>query len=164
MFVVEIGAVITSFITVLQLVTASGNFGFSLQISLWLWFTVLFANFAEAMAEARGRAQADTLRATKKETPARLLRNGHEEMVPSSQLRRGDVVLVRENEIVPGDGEVHRGCRLRQRSGNHRRVGPCPEGAGHRHPVECDGRYASGERLAADPRSARILARRSSTA
>ena len=83
--------------------------GFSLQISLWLWFTVLFANFAEAMAEARGKAQADTLRATKKETPARVLRNAHEETISSSGLRRGDLVLVRENEIVPSDGEVIEG-------------------------------------------------------
>jgi K+-transporting ATPase ATPase B chain len=109
MFVVEIGAVITTLITAQQLVTRSGDIGFSLQISLWLWFTVLFANFAEAVAEARGKAQADTLRATKRETPARLLRGGQEEMVASSALRKGDVVLVRETELVPGDGEVIEG-------------------------------------------------------
>ena len=109
MFVVEIGAVVTTCITAQQIVTRSGDIGFSLQISAWLWFTVLFANFAEAMAEARGKAQADTLRATKRETPARLLRNAREEMVSSSQLRRGDVVLVRENELIPGDGEVIEG-------------------------------------------------------
>src|SRR5262245_25838542 len=101
MFVVEIGAAITTI-----LLPFSANLGFTLQITLWLWFTVLFANFAEAMAEARGKAQADTLRATKKETPARRVRNGHEEMCSSSDLRKGDIVIVREGEIIPGDGEV----------------------------------------------------------
>ena len=86
-----------------------GNVGFTFQISFWLWFTVVFANFAEAMAEARGKAQADTLRATKKETPARRVRNGREEMCSSSDLRKGDVVIVREGEIIPGDGEVLEG-------------------------------------------------------
>jgi K+-transporting ATPase ATPase B chain len=109
MFVVEVGAAITTVIAAQQLVTHTGNAGFSLQISLWLWFTVLFANFAEAMAEVRGKAQADTLRATKGETPARLLLDEREEMVSSSQLRQGDVVLVREGEIIPGDGEVIEG-------------------------------------------------------
>jgi K+-transporting ATPase ATPase B chain len=109
MFVVEIGALITTIILVQEIVTAAGGIGFTLQITLWLWFTVLFANFAEAMAEARGKAQADTLRATKKETPARRLRDGREEMVSSSDLRKGDIVLVREGEIIPGDGEVAEG-------------------------------------------------------
>src|SRR5438132_11896425 len=109
MFVVEVGAAITTVVLLQQIVTASGNTGFTLQITLWLWFTVLFANFAEAMAEARGKAQADTLRATKKETPARLLRDGREEMVSSSDLRKGDIVLVREGETIPGDGEVIEG-------------------------------------------------------
>ncbi len=109
MFVVEIGAAITSIVTVQQLLTGSSSFGFSLQITAWLWFTVLFANFAEAMAEARGRAQADTLRATKRDTPARVLRNGREETVSSSELRKGDIVLVRDGEIVPSDGEILEG-------------------------------------------------------
>jgi potassium-transporting ATPase ATP-binding subunit len=109
MFVVEVGAAITTIVMLQQIVGGTGNVGFTLQITLWLWFTVLFANFAEAMAEARGKAQADTLRATKKETPARRLRNGHEEMVSSSELRKGDIVLVREGEIIPGDGEVIEG-------------------------------------------------------
>jgi K+-transporting ATPase ATPase B chain len=109
MFVVEIGAAITTIVMVQQIVTGTGNIGFTLQITLWLWFTVLFANFAEAMAEARGKAQADTLRATKKETPARRVRDGREEMCSSSDLRKGDIVLVREGEIIPGDGEVLEG-------------------------------------------------------
>ncbi len=69
MFVVEIGAAITTIAMLGQIATGTGNIGFTLQISLWLWFTVVFANFAEAMAEARGKAQADTLRATKRVTP-----------------------------------------------------------------------------------------------
>ena len=109
MFVVEVGAAITTIVLVQQIATRTGNIGFTLQITLWLWFTVLFANFAEAMAEARGKAQADTLRATKKETPARRLRDGREETVSSSELRKGDIVLVREGEIIPGDGEVVEG-------------------------------------------------------
>jgi K+-transporting ATPase ATPase B chain len=109
MFVVEIGAAITTLILLQQIATRTANIGFSLQITLWLWFTVLFANFAEAMAEARGKAQADTLRATKKETPARRVRSGREEMVSSSDLRKGADVLVREGEIIPADGEVIEG-------------------------------------------------------
>jgi K+-transporting ATPase ATPase B chain len=108
MFVVEVGSVLVTFWAFRDLLQGD-DVGFAFQIAAWLWFTVLFANFAEAMAEARGKAQADTLRATKKDTPARRLRNGTEEMVPSSQLRRGDIVLVREGEIIPGDGEVIEG-------------------------------------------------------
>ncbi|HEY3108163.1 MAG TPA: potassium-transporting ATPase subunit KdpB [Chloroflexota bacterium] len=109
MLVVEVGAVVTTLVMIEQIVTATGNVGFTLQITLWLWFTVLFANFAEAMAEARGRAQADTLRATKRDTPARRLVAGREETVSSSALRKGDLILVREGEIIPGDGEVVEG-------------------------------------------------------
>src|SRR5712675_1470952 len=88
MFVVEIGSVIT---TVL-LFKGGAGFKFNLQITLWLWFTVVFANFAEAMAEGRGKAQADTLRKARSETVAnRLLENGEIEKVPSSKLRTGDV-------------------------------------------------------------------------
>jgi K+-transporting ATPase ATPase B chain len=108
MFVVEAGSVLTTFWAFRDLFQGD-DVGFPFQIAAWLWFTVLFANFAEAMAEARGKAQADTLRATKRDTPARRLRNGTEEMVSSSQLRRDDVVLVREGEIIPGDGEVIEG-------------------------------------------------------
>ena len=110
MLVVEVGSALTTFWAFKQLfVGPPGHIGFAFLITAWLWFTVLFANFAEAMAEARGRAQADTLRGAKKETPARLLGDGKEEMILSSQLRRGDIVLVRQNEIMPGDGEVVEG-------------------------------------------------------
>ena len=106
MFVVEIGSVIT---TVL-LFKGGTAFKFNLQITLWLWFTVLFANFAEAMAEGRGKAQADTLRKARSETMAnRLLKNGEIEKVPSSKLRAGDLVLVSASEFIPSDGEIIEG-------------------------------------------------------
>jgi K+-transporting ATPase ATPase B chain len=106
MFVVEIGSVIT---TVL-LFKGGGALKFNLQITLWLWFTVLFANFAEAMAEGRGKAQADTLRKARSETVAnRIAGDGSIEQVPSSKLRAGDVVLVSEGEFIPSDGEIIEG-------------------------------------------------------
>src|SRR5213082_3061261 len=105
-FVVEIGSVIT---TVL-LFKGGAAFKFNLQITLWLWFTVLFANFAEAMAEGRGKAQAETLRKARAETQAHRLRtDGSTETVPSSKLRSGDVVVVSAGEFIPGDGEVIEG-------------------------------------------------------
>jgi len=109
MFVTEVGAVIT---TVLLFTGGQGAaFGFLLQITLWLWFTVLFANFAEAMAEGRGKAQADTLRKARTETKANRLRSdGKTEEVPSSKLKKGDVVIVRAGEFIPGDGEIIEGA------------------------------------------------------
>jgi K+-transporting ATPase ATPase B chain len=110
MFVVEVGALLTSIQLVRDALHHSGEFGFGLQITLWLWFTVLFANFAEAMAEGRGKAQAETLRKARAETEARRLRpDGCTEVVPSSKLRTGDQVLVSAGEFVPGDGEVVEG-------------------------------------------------------
>jgi K+-transporting ATPase ATPase B chain len=106
MFVVEVGSVVTTAL----LFREKQSFAFNLQITLWLWFTVLFANFAEAMAEGRGKAQADTLRKARSETVAkRLLPNGTTETVPSAKLRSGDVVVVTASELVPGDGEVIEG-------------------------------------------------------
>jgi K+-transporting ATPase ATPase B chain len=110
MFVVEVGAVITLVVLASNLVQHHGDFRFGLQITLWLWFTVLFANFAEAMAEGRGKAQAETLRKARAETEARKLReDGTTEMLPSSKLRAGDVVVVAACEFIPGDGEVIEG-------------------------------------------------------
>jgi potassium-transporting ATPase ATP-binding subunit len=107
MFVVEVGAALTTLQLIWNSTHHSGGLGFGLQITLWLWFTVLFANFAEAMAEGRGKAQADTLRKARAETQAhRLCSDGHTEIVPSSKLRSGDVVLVTAGELIPGDGEV----------------------------------------------------------
>ncbi|HZQ69691.1 MAG TPA: potassium-transporting ATPase subunit KdpB [Terriglobales bacterium] len=107
MFVVEIGSVIT---TVL-LFKGGTAFKFNLQITLWLWFTVLFANFAEAMAEGRGKAQADTLRKARSETIANRVtgNNGQVEKVPSSKLRAGDFVMVAAGEFIPSDGEIIEG-------------------------------------------------------
>jgi len=107
MFVVEIGSVIT---TVL-LLKRGAAFKFNLQITLWLWFTVLFANFAEAMAEGRGKAQADTLRRARSETMAnRILdEDGRTEQVPSSKLRAGEMVFVSAGEFIPSEGEIIEG-------------------------------------------------------
>ncbi len=110
MFVVEVGAMLTTIQLVWNALHHSGQFGFGLQITIWLWFTVLFANFAEAMAEGRGKAQADTLRKARAETQAHLLRSdGSTEVVPSSKLRAGDIVLVVAGDFIPGDGEVIEG-------------------------------------------------------
>jgi potassium-transporting ATPase ATP-binding subunit len=110
MFVVEVGALLTSIQLVRDTLDHAGQFGFDLQITLWLWFTVLFANFAEAMAEGRGKAQAETLRKARAETAARCLRPDKSvEVVSSSKLRSGDVVLVAAGEFIPGDGEVIEG-------------------------------------------------------
>src|SRR5450759_2668752 len=107
MFVVEVGSVVT---TLLLFRAPRGSFGFNLQITLGLWFTGLFANFAEAMAEGRGKAQADTLRKARSETKAnRFLASGETEVVPSSKLRTGDLVLVSAGEFIPGDGEIIEG-------------------------------------------------------
>jgi len=110
MLVVEIGAVITTYDLVRDHMLHLAGFGFELQITLWLWFTVLFANFAEAMAEGRGKAQADTLRKARSETIAkRILPNGTLEEVTGSKLRAGDRVKVVAGEFIPGDGEVVEG-------------------------------------------------------
>ena len=109
-FVVEVGAVLTTVFLIRDLIAGAADKGFNLQIALWLWFTVLFANFAEAMAEARGKAQADSLRKTKTDSLAkRLLPNGKTEQVSASQLRSGDMVVCEAGEIIPGDGEVVEG-------------------------------------------------------
>ena len=107
MFVVEVGSVITSIYVVRNLLGGHHSLRFDLQITLWLWFTVLFANFAEAMAEGRGKAQADALRKAKSETTAvRLRLDGSTENIPSSDLRSGDVCLIVAGSMIPGDGEV----------------------------------------------------------
>ncbi len=110
MFVVEVGAAITTIFLARDILAGVSGFGFQLQIALWLWFTVLFANFAEAMAEARGKAQADTLRKTKTDALARRVTAGGKiEMVPASKLRAGDIAICEVGDIIPGDGEVIEG-------------------------------------------------------
>jgi K+-transporting ATPase ATPase B chain len=107
MFVVEVGAALTTVFVIKDAFSGAGGTLFGIQIALWLWFTVVFANFAEAMAEARGKAQADALRKTKTDTMARkVLPNDKFEMVPASKLRAGDVVYCEAGYLIPGDGEV----------------------------------------------------------
>ena len=107
MFVVEVGAVVTTVVLIRDFSRPSSGLGFEVQITLWLWFTVLFANFAEAMAEGRGKAQADTLRKARAETMAnRMKADGQIETVAGSKLRAGDLVIVKACEFIPGDGEV----------------------------------------------------------
>ena len=112
MFIVEITAVL---VTITALANATGlqpaaGLGFQVQIAVWLWFTVLFATYAEAVAEARGRAQAATLRRTRSESIAhRRLADGSLEDVGSSELRKGDIIVVEEGETIPGDGDVIEG-------------------------------------------------------
>ncbi|MGH7438968.1 MAG: potassium-transporting ATPase subunit KdpB, partial [Polyangiaceae bacterium] len=114
MFVVEVGSVMTSCLFV-QAVLGHGEApaGFILAISLWLWFTVLFANFAEAMAEGRGKAQADSLRKARKDIQARRLAEARRDATPisvtASQLRKGDIVLVEAGDFIPCDGEIVEG-------------------------------------------------------
>jgi potassium-transporting ATPase ATP-binding subunit len=112
MFVVEVVAGVTTILFLRDLLSGTGQPAFVGHISAWLWFTVLFANFAEAMAEGRGKAQADTLRRTKTETVAKRLRRAElreYESVPGTSLRQGDVVLVEAGDIIPGDGDVIEG-------------------------------------------------------
>ncbi|HOX47213.1 MAG TPA: potassium-transporting ATPase subunit KdpB [Myxococcota bacterium] len=111
MFVVEIGCVLTTVLWVRDLFFSSPSapLWFSASVTLWLWFTVVFANFAEAMAEGRGKAQAESLRKTREETSAIRRVDGQEETVPSSRLRKGDIVIVEAGMLIPGDGEVVEG-------------------------------------------------------
>jgi K+-transporting ATPase ATPase B chain len=110
MFVVLVGSIFTTVVLVREIVRGASDVGFILQLALWLWFTVLFANFAEAMAEGRGKAQADELRRTRRQTQAKRLRNPPDlrsvETVASSSLRSGDVVVCTPGDVIPGDGEV----------------------------------------------------------
>ena len=110
MFIVEAGSLVTTIIFAQELATGAGRPLFTGQVAAWLWFTVLFANFAEALAEGRGKAQADTLRRARTETMANRLTNGARiERVPATTLRKGDLVLVRAGEFIPADGEIVEG-------------------------------------------------------
>src|ERR1700758_4206499 len=106
MFVTMVGAALTT----VGIFTAEASLrNFVAQLAIWLWFTVLFANFAEAMAEGRGKAQAASLRRARKETMARLLRNGREEQIPAPMLQKGDLVVCEAGDIIPADGDVIEG-------------------------------------------------------
>ena len=110
MFIVEVGSLLTTIVWIQELAAGTGNPLFTGQVAFWLWFTVLFANFAEAMAEGRGKAQAATLRKAKTETTAvRVLPGGQRETVNASSLRAGDVVRVEAGQMIPGDGEIIEG-------------------------------------------------------
>src|SRR5262245_36537070 len=113
MFVVLVGSALTTLVLVRDIVTGGGNIGFTLQLTLWLWFTVVFANFAEAMAEGRGKAQADALRATRTQTHTKRLTDPTDhlssELGRADDLRRGDIVLCGPGDMIPSDGEVIEG-------------------------------------------------------
>jgi len=113
MFVVLIGSVLTTAVLIRDALTAGEHLSFTLQIAIWLWFTVLFANFAEAMAEGRGKAQADTLRKARTQTQAKRIpsidRKSEAVLLPASSLRRGDCVLCTPGDVIPGDGDVVEG-------------------------------------------------------
>jgi K+-transporting ATPase ATPase B chain len=105
MFVTMVGAALTT----AEVFTWSTDQGFIVQLAIWLWFTVLFANFAEAVAEGRGKAQAATLRKARKETMARRVRNGREERIPAPELQKGDIVICEAADVIPADGDVIEG-------------------------------------------------------
>ena len=110
MFIVEVGSLLTTIIWIQELASGTGQALFTGQVAFWLWFTVLFANFAEAMAEGRGKAQAATLRKAKTETIAvRMLKGGQRETVNASALRAGDIVRVEAGQMIPGDGDIIEG-------------------------------------------------------
>jgi K+-transporting ATPase ATPase B chain len=113
MFVVWVGSILTTLVLVQDIVGRRGHLAFTFQIAVWLWFTVLFANFAEAMAEGRGKAQADAMRATRKQTRAKRMRSPDDhldiELVFATDLRIGDHVIVKAGEVIPADGEVVEG-------------------------------------------------------
>jgi potassium-transporting ATPase ATP-binding subunit len=110
MFMVWIGSVFITVVFIAGLIRGTFD-GFNLQIAVWLWFTVLFANFSESMAEIQGKARADALRAMRTKTIARRLtsNNGNEERVASIELRVGDRVVCETGDVIPGDGEVVEG-------------------------------------------------------
>ncbi len=113
MFVVLVGSVLTTLVLIRDVIARQGHTTFTLQLTIWLWFTVLFANFAEAMAEGRGKAQADTLRKARTQTQAKRIpsaeRRAETVTLAASSLRKGDLVLVMPGDLIPADGEVIEG-------------------------------------------------------
>ena len=139
---------------------------FIFAISLWLWFTVLFANFAEAMAEGRGRAQAAELRKTRQTVLARRLKDPDDlkeiEAVAGNDLKRGDLVIVAAGEVIPGDGEIIARRRERRRKRDHRRE-RTSDPRGRRRPERGHRRHAGAVRLAHHSHHDQSRARHSST-
>ena len=155
MFIVEIGSVLTTLAAIHDLFTG-GPFLLTIQISIWLWFTVIFANFAEAMAESRSRAQSDSLRRTRSEAVAkRVTPGGSTEQVPAVDLRKGDLILVEEGETIPGDGEIVEGVALIDESAVTGESAPVVrESGGDRSAVTGGTRLLSGKiqvRITANP-------------
>jgi len=155
MFIVAVGACVTTVISITDLATG-GPFLFDFQITLWLWFTVLFSNFAEALAEGRGKAQAEALRRTRSETLAqKLLPDGRVEEVPSLLLRKEDVICIQTGDVIPGDGEIVKGVALMDESAVTGESAPViRESGGDRSAVTGGTRLLSGEirvRITADP-------------
>jgi len=143
MFVVEVGTVIVGFLTVYYLFEDPSRFAYNAAIFLWLLLTVLFANFAEGLAEARGRAQAESLRKTRTDTPARRVTDGTEEIVSSSELRRGDVFAVEAGEIIPADGEIVEGIASVDESAITGESAPVIREAGGTTPASLEGLVCS---------------------
>src|SRR4030081_3064609 len=145
MFVVEVGSVITTIAYVAGLFQQGSNERCVGQIAIWLWFTVLFANFAEAVAEGRGKAQAASLRRTRSELIARRLTNGSEERVPAPQLRKGDRVVCEAGDLIPGDGTVVEGIASGDESAIQGESAPViREAGGDRSAVTAGARVLSG--------------------
>ena len=144
MFVVEVVSALVTALFIRDLVTGGPNLGFAVQIILWLWFTVLFANFAEAVAEGRGKAQADALRRTRTETQAKLLTGRERDayrLVPGPSLKVGDIVLVEPGDIIPSDGEVIEGVASVNEAAITGEVGT-GDPRSRRRPVRRDRRHA----------------------
>ena len=125
-FVLEVVTALTTVLLVRDIVQHHAGTGFTFQIVLWLWFTVLFANFAEAVAEGRGKAQADTLRKTRTETRAKriLMPNNYEvyEGVSAEDLQAGDLVVCEAGDVIPGDGDVIQGIASVNEAADDRRI------------------------------------------
>ncbi|MFA6075831.1 MAG: potassium-transporting ATPase subunit KdpB [Negativicutes bacterium] len=109
MFVVFIGAILTTYFSIREFATGDSQLMFTVQVTLWLWFTVIFANFAEAIAEGRGKAQAKSLRGARNSLRAQLLKNGKTIEVDAAQLIKNDIVMITAGEIIPSDGDVIEG-------------------------------------------------------
>ena len=146
MFLVQIGAMLTTVVFLREMIQGA-SFKFSLQITVWLWFTVIFANFAEALAEIQGKARAESLRKAKTELSARrVVKDDLTESVSSTDLKRGDVILVLESEIIPGDGEIIKGTALVDESAITGESAPViREAGGDRNSVTGGTRLLSGD-------------------
>ncbi|MBI1858303.1 MAG: potassium-transporting ATPase subunit KdpB [Candidatus Melainabacteria bacterium] len=154
-FIVELGSIITTSVTINNVVQGESYF-FNLQIALWLWFTVLFSNFAESLAEGRSKAQAESLQKTRTDTTAnKLLSDGSTEIVSATSLCKGDLVLIYEGEIVPSDGQIIEGAVLIDESAvTGESAAVLRESGGDRDAVTIGTRIVSGEikvKITADP-------------